>query len=203
MRHKSVELMNEIQSFVETYYINNRHSPSTTEIAEAVGIARGTAYKYLVDMAERGMIKYDGQQIVTEKTSKVNAELTSVAILGSVACGIPQLEEENAEEYLALPVALFGSGTFYLLRAKGTSMIEAGINPGDLVLVRKQSTAKNGEIVVALVNNENTLKRLYVDQEHNCVRLHPENKTMEDIIVSEGEELQIQGVAVHVIKALT
>ena len=203
MRHKSVELMNEIQSFVETYYINNRHSPSTTEIAEAVGIARGTAYKYLVDMAERGMIKYDGQQIVTEKTSKVNAELTSVAILGSVACGIPQLEEENAEEYLSLPVALFGSGTFYLLRAKGTSMIEAGINPGDLVLVRKQSTAKNGEIVVALVNNENTLKRLYVDQEHNCVRLHPENKTMEDIIVSEGEELQIQGVAVHVIKALT
>lgn len=203
MRHKSVELMNEIQSFVETYYINNRHSPSTTEIAEAVGIARGTAYKYLVDMAERGMIKYDGQQIVTEKTSKVNAELTSVAILGSVACGIPQLEEENAEEYLSLPVALFGSGTFYLLRAKGTSMIEAGINPGDLVLVRKQSTAKNGEIVVALVNNENTLKRLYVDQEHNCVRLHPENKTMEDIIVSEGEELQIQGVAVYVIKALT
>jgi repressor LexA len=203
MRHKSVELMNEIQSFVETYYINNRHSPSTTEIAEAVGIARGTAYKYLVDMAERGMIKYDGQQIVTEKTSKVNAELTSVAILGSVACGIPQLEEENAEEYLSLPVALFGSGTFYLLRAKGTSMIEAGINPGDLVLVRKQSTAKNGEIVVALVNNENTLKRLYVDQEHNCVRLHPENKDMDDIIVSEGEELQIQGVAVHVIKALT
>lgn len=203
MRHKSVELMNAIQSFVDNYYISNRHSPSTTEIAEAVGIARGTAYKYLVDMAERGMIRYDGQQITTEKTSKVNAELTSVAILGSVACGLPQLEEENAEEYLSLPVALFGSGTFYLLRAKGTSMIEAGINPGDLVLVRKQSTAQNGEIVVALVNNENTLKRLFVDQEHNCVRLHPENKTMEDIIVSEGEELQIQGVAVHVIKALT
>lgn len=203
MRHKSVELMNTIQSFVENYYISNRHSPSTTEIAEAVGIARGTAYKYLVDMSARGMIRYDGQQIITEKTSKVNAELTSVAILGSVACGIPQLEEENAEEYLPLPVALFGSGTFYLLSAKGTSMIGAGINPGDLVLVRKQSTAKNGEIVVALVNNENTLKRLYVDHEHNCVRLHPENETMEDIIVSEGEELQIQGVAVHVIKALT
>ena len=203
MRHKSVELMNTIQSFVENYYISNRHSPSTTEIAEAVGIARGTAYKYLVDMFARGMIGYDGQQITTEKTSKVNAELTSVAILGSVACGIPQLEEENAEEYLSLPVALFGSGTFYLLRAKGTSMIGAGINPGDLVLIRKQSTAKNGEIVVALVNNENTLKRLYVDHEHNCVRLHPENETMEDIIVSEDEDLQIQGVAVHVIKALT
>jgi len=202
MRHKSVDLMNEIQAFIEDYYITNRHSPSTTEIANAVGIARGTAYKYLVDMADKGMIKYDGQQIITDKTSRISTELTSVAILGSVSCGLPQLEEENAEEYLSLPVALFGTGTFFLLRAKGTSMIEAGINPGDLVLIRKQSEAKDGEIVVALVNNENTLKRLFVDSEHKCVRLHPENKCMEDIIVPENENLQIQGVAVHVIKAL-
>jgi repressor LexA len=81
-------------------------------------------------------------------------------------------------------------------------MIEAGINPGDLVLIRKQSEAKDGEIIVALVNNENTLKRLRVDEANHCVRLHPENKKMQDIIVPEGESLQIQGVAVHVIKAL-
>jgi repressor lexA len=202
MRHKSVDLMNEIQAYIEDYYITNRHSPSTTDIANAVGIARGTAYKYLVDMADKGMIKYDGQQIITDKTSRISTELTSVAILGSVSCGLPQLEGENAEEYLSLPVVLFGTGTFFLLRAKGTSMIEAGINPGDLVLIRKQSEAKDGEIVVALVNNENTLKRLFVDSEHKCVRLHPENKSMEDIIVPEDENLQIQGVAVHVIKAL-
>lgn len=153
-------------------------------------------------MADKGMIKYDGQQIITDKTSKISTELTSVAILGSVSCGLPQLEEENAEEYLSLPVALFGSGSFYLLRAKGTSMIEAGINLGDLVLIRKQSEAKDGEIIVALVNNENTLKRLRVDEANHCVRLHPENKKMQDIIVPEGESLQIQGVAVHVIKAL-
>lgn len=202
MRHKSVNRMKEIQAFAEEYYINNRHSPSTTEIAKAVGIARGTVYKYLVEMADKGMIKYDGQQIITDKTSKISTELTSVAILGSVSCGLPQLEEENAEEYLSLPVALFGSGSFYLLRAKGTSMIEVGINPGDLVLIRKQSEAKDGEIIVALVNNENTLKRLRVDEANHCVRLHPENKKMQDIIVPEGESLQIQGVAVHVIKAL-
>ena len=104
MRHKSVDLMNEIQAYIEDYYITNRHSPSTTDIANAVGIARGTAYKYLVDMADKGMIKYDGQQIITDKTSRISTELTSVAILGSVSCGLPQLEGENAEEYLSLPV---------------------------------------------------------------------------------------------------
>ena len=148
------------------------------------------------------MIRYDGQQISTEQTEKVQTEYTSVALLGAVSCGVPTLEEEYAEEYVSLPVSMFGNGSFFLLRAKGTSMIEAGINPGDLVLIRKQSEAKDGEIVVALVNNENTLKRLFVDSEQKCVRLHPENKSMEDIIVPEDENLQIQGVAVHVIKAL-
>lgn len=202
MRHKSTELMCTIKAFVEEYYKNYRHSPSTTEIANAVGIARGTAYKYLLAMSDNGMIRYDGQQISTEQTEKVQTEYTSVALLGAVSCGVPTLEEEYAEEYVSLPVSMFGNGSFFLLRAKGTSMIEAGINPGDLVLIRKQSEAKDGEIVVALVNNENTLKRLFVDSEQKCVRLHPENKSMEDIIVPEDENLQIQGVAVHVIKAL-
>ena len=202
MRHKSTELMGTIKAFVEEYYKNYRHSPSTTEIANAVGIARGTAYKYLLAMSDNGMIRYDGQQISTEQTEKVQTEYTSVALLGAVSCGVPTLEEEYAEEYVSLPVSMFGNGSFFLLRAKGTSMIEAGINPGDLVLIRKQSEAKDGEIVVALVNNENTLKRLFVDSEQKCVRLHPENKSMEDIIVPEDENLQIQGVAVHVIKAL-
>lgn len=200
MRHKSTELMSNIKAFVEGYYRNYRHSPSTTEIADAVGIARGTAYKYLVAMNENGMIRYDGQQISTEQTEKVQTEFTSVALLGNVSCGVPSLEEECAEEYVSLPVSMFGNGTFFLLRANGNSMIEAGIAPGDLVLIRKQSEARNGEIVVALVGNENTLKRFYVDKENNRIRLHPENKTMKDIIVP---DCRIQGVAVKVIKNLT
>ena len=78
-------------------------------------------------------------------------------------------------------------------------MIDAGIDDGDLVLIRKQSEAKEGQIVVALVGNENTLKRFFVDQEHDCIRLHPENKSMTDIIV---KTCMIQGVAVKVIKDL-
>jgi len=200
MRHKSTELMEEIQSYVENYYKEYRHSPSTTDIANAVGIARGTAYKYLVAMSDNGMIRYDGQQISTEQTEKVQTEFTSVALLGAVSCGVPTLEEEYAEEYLSLPVSMFGKGTFFLLKANGDSMIDAGISSGDLVLVRKQSEAKDGEIVVALVGNENTLKRYFVDTENKQIRLHPENKTMKDIIVPDCE---IQGVAVKVIKNLT
>ena len=200
MRHKSTELMEEIQSYVENYYKEYRHSPSTTDIANAVGIARGTAYKYLLAMSDNGMIRYDGQQISTEQTEKVQTEFTSVALLGAVSCGVPTLEEEYAEEYLSLPVSMFGKGTFFLLKANGDSMIDAGISSGDLVLVRKQSEAKDGEIVVALVGNENTLKRYFVDTENKQIRLHPENKTMKDIIVPDCE---IQGVAVKVIKNLT
>ena len=200
MRHKSTELMNTIKAYVEEYYKNYRHSPSTRQIADAVGIAKGTVYKYLVAMNDNGMIRYDGQQISTDKTEKVQTEFTSVALLGTVSCGVPTLEEEFVESYVPLPVSLFGEGTFFLLRASGESMIDAGINHGDLVLVRKQSEAKDGEIVVALVGNENTLKRYYVDTENKLIRLHPENKTMEDIIVP---DCQIQGVAVKVIKNLT
>ena len=199
MRHKSTELMEKIQTYVENYYKEYRHSPSTTQIADAVSIARRTAYKYIVAMSDNGMIRYDGQQISTEKTEKVQTELTSVALLGSVSCGVPTLEEEYAKEFVSLPVSMFGKGTFFMLRASGESMIDAGISTGDLVLVRKQSEAKDGDIVVALVENENTLKRYFVDKENKQIRLHPENKNMKDIIV---QDCKIQGVAVKVIKDL-
>ena len=76
------------------------------------------------------MIRYDGQQISTEQTEKVQTEFTSVALLGTVSCGVPTLEEEYIEEYVSLPVSMFGNGTFFLLRANGESMIDAGISPG-------------------------------------------------------------------------
>lgn len=199
MRSKSPELMNKIIKYVEQYYLQNGHSPSTTKIAEAVDIARGTAYKYLVEMAARGMIEYDGETIETTVTKKLNTDASQTAIVGSVPCGTPQYEEENIEEYISLPAAIFGKGDFFILRASGDSMIEAGIDDGDLVVIRKQIYAENGDIVVALVDNQNTLKRFYRDDENKRFILHPENKRLEDIIV---KECCIQGVACHVIKAL-
>ena len=199
MRSKSIELMNEIKKYIEEYYLQYRQSPSTTKIAEAVGIARGTAYKYLVEMSERNMIEYDGQEISTEVTRKYNKEQTQPPIVGSVPCGSPQYEEENIEEYVSLPTAIFGKGDFFILRASGQSMIEAGIDDGDLVVVRKQVEANEGDIVVALMDNQNTLKRYYRDNANKKIILHPENKTMKDIIV---DDCYIQGVACHIIKKI-
>lgn len=199
MRSKNPELMNEIKEYIEEYYLQNRQSPSTTKIADAVSIARGTAYKYLVEMAKRNMIEYNGQDISTDVTRKYNIEQTQTPIIGSVPCGSPQYEEENIEEYVSLPTAIFGKGDFFILKASGQSMIEAGIDDGDLVVVRKQIEANEGDIVVALVDNQNTLKRYYRDDENRKIILHPENKKMKDIII---DECYIQGVACNIIKSI-
>ena len=191
--------MKEICEYAEQYYLQNGQSPSTTKIAEAVGVSRGTAYKYLVAMNDNGMIEYDGQDIQTPVTKKLNKDTSQTAIVGSVPCGSPQYEEENIEEYISLPTAIFGKGDFFILRTSGQSMIEAGIDDGDLVVVKKQVEAKEGDIVVALVDNQNTLKRYFRDDENKKIILHPENKKMKDIIVG---ECCIQGVACHIIKEL-
>lgn len=129
------------------------------------------------------------------KQVKESTEL--VPLLGNVACGVPKFAEGNIEEYVRLPISLFGRGDFFLLRASGDSMIEAGIDDGDLVLIRQQDTADPGQIVVALMEDEATLKRFYPEPGRHRVRLHPENRRMKDIVV---ENCIIQGVAVKVLK---
>ena len=170
-----------------------------TDIFYALGIVKSTVYKYLVAMNDRGMLSYRNGEIVTERTNKISLLTKPAAVLGSVSCGMPQLEEEYIEEYVSLPVSLFGEGEFFILRASGDSMIGAGINSGDMIVIRKQNTASDGDIVVALVDNESTLKRFFLDTERRCVRLHPENPKYPDIYT---QNCTVQGVAVHVIKSL-
>lgn len=191
--------MKAICQYAEQYYLQTGISPSTTKIADAVGVSRGTAYKYLVAMNDNGMIEYDGKNIQTDVTRKLNTETSQTAIVGSVPCGSLQYEEENIEEYISLPTAIFGKGDFYILHASGNSMIDAGIDDGDLVVIRKQNYARDGDIVVALVENQNTLKTFYRDEQSRKIILHPENKSMDDIVV---DDCYIQGIACHVIKAL-
>lgn len=201
MRRKDPELMERIHDFVESFYFDNGRSPSTTEIGDAVGIARGTAYKYLVAMDERGLISYEDGNASTDRMRSLTSDVNPAAsVSGFVPCGTPQTIEASVEEYVPLPVSIFGSGELFIVRASRDSMIEAGIDDGDLVVVRKQETARDGDIVVALVNNENTLKRYYRDDELHCIRLHPENSEMEDILVY--GDCFIQGVAQQVIKNL-
>lgn len=197
MRSKSPEIMTQIKGYVEEFYFENSSSPSIREIARGVGIGSTTVFRYLQEMSERGMVLYDGEAVTTEKIMKLKTASVNIPVVGSIACGIPNLAEENIEEYIQLPEAVFGRGRFYILRASGSSMIEVGINDGDLVVIREQCTAEDGNIVVALVGEEATLKRFYKEGDH--IRLHPENRDMDDIIVS---DCQIQGVAVKVIKDL-
>lgn len=197
MRSKDPEIMKRIVDFVEAYHLDYNSSPSLRVIADGVGIGSTTVYRYLMEMNERGMICYDGKTIRNEKINKSQRGTIRAAVIGRIACGIPNLVEQHVEGYVNLPESLFGQGNFYILRASGCSMTEAGIDDGDLVVIREQNTAEDGQIVVALVDDEATLKRFF--HEGDRIRLHPENPRMKDIFVT---DCRIQGVAVKVIHDL-
>lgn len=204
MRSKNPELMKEIYTYVSDYYRSKRSSPSVSEIAKAVGIAKTTAYRYLVDMNERGMISYDGHSIETPQIDKCTSGYFSAPIVGSIHCGDPETEEEHVEEYVSLPESIFGQGEFYILRATGDSMVDAGIEDKDLIVIRKQDTASVGDIVVALdEDSQNTLKTFDgIDDESGYAILRYENQEKYPDKVIRVRELVVQGVAKHVIKAL-
>lgn len=204
MRSKNKALMDKICDFVNDYYKMYRKSPSVNEIAKGVGVAKTTSYRYLVEMNEKGIISYDGKTIETSHTDKCVSGYFSAPVVGSVRCGDPETEEESVEEYVSLPTSIFGIGEFYILRAVGDSMIDAGINENDLVLIKKQSTASEGDIVVALdENNENTLKTYAgVDEESQHAILRYENQKVYPEKIIKVKQLVVQGVAVNVIKKL-
>ena len=145
------------------------------------------------------MLEYRGQMIITPGIREMQQQMRRIGIVGSVSCGLPLDADAVMEEYISLPLSMVGHDDVYALYANGDSMIEAGIDDGDMVLVRRQEEARNGEIVVAYVEGEgNTLKRLLLTKDG--IFLHPENSSMADIPV---EECRIQGVAEWVIKKLT
>lgn len=200
MRYKDQNLMKRIKEYAEAFYFEKGRTPSTTEIAQEVGITRGSVYRYLVEMGERGMVCYQGGKLFTDKMSRVSPITGATVYEGAIPCGPQDVIEASVEEYVKLPTSIFGDGELYIIRTTGDSMQKAGIEPGDLVVVRKQEEAEVGDIVVALTDeHQNTLKRLEYDEDRKCYYLHPENDHYDDIYV---DSLQIQGVACHVIRKL-
>lgn len=160
MRHKDTELMVRIRNFIRRYYTEHGRMPSTTDIARAHRIARSTAYNYLVAMDKVEMIVYSGGRIQDEATDIISHEQETAAVLGSIPCGSPELEDENVECIVNLPKMIFGRGPFYLLHATGDSMTDEGIDEGDLLVIRRQNDASVGDIVVVIdESNDNTLKK--------------------------------------------
>lgn len=198
MKLKSQEYYKTLLSFIDDYREEHGVSPTNRIIASGTGVSTATVSRYLQDLRKEGKIEYKGHRgIITPKMKEEKESTVLVPLLGSIACGIPKYAEGNIEKYIPLPVSLFGKGDFFLLHAKGNSMIDAGINNGDLVLIKKQNAAEPGQIVVALIDEDATLKRFYPEPKKKLIRLHPENKEMNDIYV---EHCIIQGIAVNVLK---
>ena len=205
MRSKSSEKMEVIREYIGDYYRKNHSTPTTREIAAAVEFAPGTVQKYLVAMDEKGMLRYQNGQISDiEKIRKTPVKYFSAPLVGSIACGDPENEQEEVDRYYNFPEEIFGSGEFYLLKATGDSMEDDGIYEGDYVLIRKQSDCRIGDIVVALDdNNQNTLKRYGgIDKKNKKVILEYSNEEVYPGKKIYVDFLTVQGVAKNVFHKL-
>lgn len=199
MRTKDEALMKEIVDAIDEFYSQKGRTPTTREIGAVVGLTHVGVLKYLQEMDDRGMLEYEGGRITTERIAKSKENSVSIPLIGSISCGQPLLSEESVESYIRIPTEWLGSGEYFLLRANGNSMVGAGIDDDDIVIIRKATEANDGDIVVALVDNENTLKRFFRDAKRRKIILHPENEDYDDIVV---DGCEIQGVAVKILKDL-
>lgn len=163
------------------------YAPSVREIGEAVGLkSTSTVHGHLMRLEKKGLLHRDAMKpramgLTKEMSADTENSVCRLPIVGRVAAGQPILAEESVEDFLTLPIELTGEGEHFVLRVRGDSMIQAGILNDDLIVVRKQQHANNGEIVVALVDDEATVKRYFKENGH--FRLQPENDAMEPIIV--------------------
>ena len=179
-----------ILEFIKTQVREKGYPPSVREIGEAVGLASSsTVHGHLDRLEKKGLIRRDPTkpraiEILDDSDSAPPRELTSpvrhVPLVGKVTAGQPITATENIEEYFPLPAHMVGDQPVFMLSVSGDSMIEAGIHDGDYVIVRQQQTANNGDIVVAMTeDNEATVKTFYKERDH--IRLQPENSAMEPI----------------------
>ena len=204
MRSKNTAHYSTIVNFVNKYFDDFGRSPSTREIESGTGISRPTAQRYLRELCERGEIEYDGHRGIITDYMRGATEGTSRVLMGnSIPCGMLNEVCDAELESIRIPTALIGNGDFFLLRARGNSMINAGIDDGDLVLIKRCERVREGRIDAFLYDNsETTLKRF--KQDKNAIYLIPENDDMEPIVIrgNDRERLLIQGEAIMVMKDL-
>ncbi len=178
------------------------YPPSVREIGEAVGLtSSSTVHNHLTILEQKGYIRRDPTKPraieVLDSLSEFSRKTVYVPIVGQVTAGEPILAVENIEDSFPIPYDLVKADSVFMLRIKGESMIEAGILDGDLILVRQQNTANNGDIVVALMEDEATVKRFY--KEKNSIRLQPENSSMAPIY---SQNVSILGKVIGVFRTV-
>jgi repressor LexA len=200
----------EIFDFIKRYSARHGYPPTVRDIGKAVGLASSsTVHAHLANLEKVGLLRRDPSkpraiELLDRATAPVVSAVEAVKsavnpsgipVLGRVAAGEPLLAEENIEDYVQIPEIAGGEDGEYLLRVRGESMKNAGILPDDWVVVRRQDTADDGEIVVALVGEEATVKRFFREADH--VRLQPENETMEPI---RSRDVRVLGRVVGVLR---
>lgn len=195
-----------ILDYISKQVREHGYPPSVREICKAVGLkSTSSVHMYLSRLAEKGLISKDNLKtraikVVGDNLSKTeDLDTLSVPLVGNVAAGLPILAEENIEEYIKVPTSLLKKSaineTNYMLKVKGDSMINVGIFSGDYIIVSKCQTAENGQIIVALIDDEATVKTFYKEKDY--IRLQPENDFMEPIIV---KDVQVLGKVVGLIR---
>ncbi len=198
-----------ILKFLEREIATRGYPPSVREIGKAVGLSStATVHGYISRLEQKGYIKKEsqkgrtlrlikgqkGEEIKTgNKDFYTGKEMVEVPVIGKITAGAPILAVENVTDTFPIPLDFVGNSESFMLTVRGESMIEAGILDGDDILVRKQNSANNGEIVVALIEDEATVKTFYKEKDH--IRLQPENSTMDPIIVPDCQILgKVSGV---------
>lgn len=192
MSDKVTDKQLRVLNYVKEQIKKDGYAPSVRDICKALDLkSTSTVHGYLVRLQKKGLIQkaslkprtitIPGEEAVEEKSFYTSKEMVDVPIVGRVAAGAPILAVENVEDTFPLPVDFVGNSETFMLRVHGDSMIEAGILNGDLVLVKKQNTANNGDIIVALIEDEATVKTFY--KEKGFIRLQPQNSFMQPILV--------------------
>ena len=179
----------EILEYIKSEILNRGYPPSVRDICEAVHLkSTSSVHSHLETLEKNGYIRRDPTkpraiEIIDDTFNLSRREVVNVPLLGRVAAGEPLLAVENVETYFPIPAEYMPNEETFMLKVKGESMINAGIFDGDNILVQKQSTASDGDMVVALVDDSATVKTFYKEKDH--YRLQPENDNMEPIIVEE------------------
>ncbi|SUQ48250.1 LexA repressor [Clostridium neonatale] len=176
----------EIYEFLKTYTENKGYPPSVREICAAVSLkSTSTVHGHLKRLEKKGFIKRDPSKpraLEINELSTPKKEMVNIPIVGKITAGLPILATENVEDTFPLPIDYIKhDNELFMLRVSGESMINAGIHDNDLAIIESTNSAKNGEIVVALIDDSATIKRFYKEKDH--IRLQPENDTMDPIIV--------------------
>jgi len=186
LSHRQQIILDFIQERIKT----KGYPPSVREIGEAVGLkSSSTVHSHLMQLEEKGYIRKDPTKpralipVGMQPDSPSEFAAITLPVVGTVAAGTPILAAENIESHFPIPTDFVGRGSHFILRVKGESMIEAGIHDGDYIIIRQQAEAANGEIVVAMVEDEATVKRYY--KRNGYIELKPENSAMEPIIAPE------------------